>query len=750
MKKLLVFCLSFILLGVMNVYAETTYNIKYNGNGNTSGEMAIQEGLLYSKRYTLSSNKFAKTGYSFSGWNKKADGSGKSYANKGVVSKLTTKDGGTVNLYAQWTLKEYTIKYELNGGVNNTSNPTTYTVETPTTILKEATRGGYRFLGWYKDSGLTSKVTRIINGSTGNRTYYAKWEAIEYNISYNGNGATKGEMANQTGLKYNKSYTLSSNKYGRTGYSFDGWNRKADGSGKSYANKEVVSKLTTKDNGTVTLYAKWKPKTYTITYELNGGVNDESNPTSYTPETPTIVLKSATKEGYVLAGWYKDSALTSKVTRIFKGTAGNRTLYAKWEPLKYTIEYNGNNNTGGNTPSQTDLLYDQEYQLSGNKYTRTGYKFNGWNTKANGKGTKYSSKSTISNLTNENNGVVTLYAMWKPINYNITYELDTILYDDSTEGYNHSSNPTTYNINSEIELKNPVRKKYEFDGWYTTTNDGINLENKITKVSRGTTGNITLYAKWKIKKLVENEDFVIDNTTPGRIEIRFNYCNNHDSYYAPDYYYLSRRPSIKRVSSVSGDEPNIELIDGRCAYVDTNVVPGRKYSYILTINGDNFSSSEPTTIEVVATSTDLARDELAIAKAKIYLNIYADNRYETVERLGYLGFSNEEAWEAVNNSNFNINNQAIKRLKTDLLHSDIYYAKSNELAYLERTFDKDVAENIINSYDYDWNEHAVIRAKQLIKNSYYSRETLINKLMGYGFTQDEAEYGANNCGATWY
>lgn len=69
---------------------------------------------------------------------------------------------------------------------------------------------------------------------------------------------------------------------------------------------------------------------YTITYILNGGTNNSANPTGYTPETDTIVLRDPVRDGYKFEGWYQDAAFRVKVTEIIKGSKGNLTLYAKW------------------------------------------------------------------------------------------------------------------------------------------------------------------------------------------------------------------------------------------------------------------------------------------------------------------------------------------------------------------------------------------------------------------------------------
>ena len=89
----------------------------------------------------------------------------------------------------------------------------------------------------------------------------------------------------------------------------------------------------------ITLYAKWNIITYSINYELDGGDNHFSNPSSYTIETNTIILSAPTKEGYTFEGWYSDSNFTNYVSEITIGSIGNVTLYAKWNINSYNINY---------------------------------------------------------------------------------------------------------------------------------------------------------------------------------------------------------------------------------------------------------------------------------------------------------------------------------------------------------------------------------------------------------------------------
>lgn len=306
------------------------YHIVFSRNGG-SGSMGEMIDLQYDREYSLPANTYKKTEYVFTGWNTKADGSGTSFSDGAAIQNLTAVPNGKITLYAQWAVKEYTITYRLGGGKNNKSNPASYKKSSATITLKNPTRTGYKFIGWYTDSKCTKKVTGIKNGSTGNKTFYAKWEAKKYTICFKENGSTSGKMSSLTSRKYGKSYQLTANKFKRTGYTFVGWNTKKDGSGTAFKNKAKVKNLTTKSGGKVVLYAQWKKTKYTITYKLKGGKNAAKNPDYYYYTTKTITLKKPTRKGHQFVGWYSDSKYKKKVTKIKKGSTGNITLYAKWK-----------------------------------------------------------------------------------------------------------------------------------------------------------------------------------------------------------------------------------------------------------------------------------------------------------------------------------------------------------------------------------------------------------------------------------
>ncbi len=286
-----------------------------------------------------------------------------------ISIKVNAIDKNIINIEK----KQYTISYVLNGGTNSSKNPSTYS-NTSSVTLKNPTRKGYNFDGWYSDSKFKNKVTSIKNGSTGNKTLYAKWTPIKYSIIYTRNGGTSGSTIDQLNLKYDKTYTLRSNGYKRTGYTFVGWNTKKDGKGKSYTDKEKVKNLKKTDKSSITLYAQWKKKSYKIKYELNGGTNSTKNPSTYTV-TSSITFNNPTKKGYTFGGWYSDAKFKTKVTSIKKGTTGNKTLYAKWTKTKYTITYNLN---GGKNSTSNKTSYTITDKVTLYDATKKGYLFDGW------------------------------------------------------------------------------------------------------------------------------------------------------------------------------------------------------------------------------------------------------------------------------------------------------------------------------------------------------------------------------------
>ena len=226
------------------------YTITYylNGGSNPSGTVST---YTIEKAVTLPTP--TKSGYTFAGWFTSSNFSG---------SKVTTiAKGSTGNrtFYAKWNATSYTITYKLDGGTNPSNAPTSYTAQSADITLPNPTKTGYAFAGWYTSSSFTgSKVTKITSGSSGNKTFYAKWTAITYNVVFNSNDGTNRTASQK--FTYGTAQKLDANSFEPTTGKgeFIEWTTKANGTGTKYKDQESVTNLATTLGETVNLYAQWK------------------------------------------------------------------------------------------------------------------------------------------------------------------------------------------------------------------------------------------------------------------------------------------------------------------------------------------------------------------------------------------------------------------------------------------------------------------------------------------------------------
>lgn len=268
------------------------YTVVYKGNGSTSGSTASQKGV-YDESLKLKSNGFKRTGYTFTGWNTKSDGSGTAYQPGKSVKNLTDKNDGKVNLYAQWKPNTLKIRYHANEGQAK-SGYTLYNQivqEGGTELVKEIkyttktinlhnvatllTRPGYSIDGakaWSVGSIGGEKVSqengsvpqvfkKMMEEKSGQTvTLYPNWKANSYLIHFDGNGATEGSMEDIK-VSFDQEVILPENQFKRVtdqGESvFLGWNRNQEVHEAEFLNQGAVKNLAEEDGAVVTLYAIW-------------------------------------------------------------------------------------------------------------------------------------------------------------------------------------------------------------------------------------------------------------------------------------------------------------------------------------------------------------------------------------------------------------------------------------------------------------------------------------------------------------
>lgn len=326
----------------------------------------------------------------------------------GQAKLIATVAEGTNSKKYEFTItvtdNRFVVNYHLDGGTNHADNPVAFNSDDNTITLKDATKAGYEFEGWYSDAAFTTEVTEIKKGTLKNVDLYAKFTAIRYNISYSLDGGVNA-TANPEYYTINDNITLADAT--KANYVFEGWYNNA-----AFENK--VTSLGQTVTGDINLYAKFTPVKYTITYELNGGTNDTENPAEYNIESSDIILASPTKDGYTFGGWYTDAAFTTSITKIETGSTGAKTVYAKWNATEYTITYELNGATNDAANPET---YTIEDEITLKPATAANKKFIGW--KLSG------TETMVTTLPLAELGNITLVAVFEEVvTYTITYDLD--------------------------------------------------------------------------------------------------------------------------------------------------------------------------------------------------------------------------------------------------------------------------------------------------------------------------------------
>lgn len=304
-----------------------SYTLSFNGNGGEGSmkPISMQEG----SSSVLKPSQFIKAGYTFTNWNTDVNGNGVT-----IQDEASYKMGSNnVTLYAQWKLNPSSIiTFNANGGEGNMPNQEV-TQGLKTNINPNLfSKTNFFFKEWNTDingNGLSySDCESLIIGTT-NIILYAQWSNNPtYIISFNGNGATSGTMANQT-LQENTSALLNANEFARVEYVFNGWNTDINGNGASYADRSSF----TIGSSDIELFAQWiHTPGKTITFNPNGGSGVMDTQKIVTGETAALIPNTFTKPGYIFAGWGPSNGISGRYKDKANYTMGYRdvTLNANW------------------------------------------------------------------------------------------------------------------------------------------------------------------------------------------------------------------------------------------------------------------------------------------------------------------------------------------------------------------------------------------------------------------------------------
>lgn len=485
------------------------YTITYNGNGGTANAQSLS---VYYDSVISSFTSAYREGYTFTGWNTNADGSGQTF-----TAPYTYVIDDDTTLYAQYAANEYNVTFDKQGGTGGSDGVNAiYNSPMPSgTSITAPTKNGYTFLGYYRyTDGLGTQyyyadmTSANIWNLSEDTTLFAYWSANQYTVTLdqqNGSGGT-----NSVNATYNAAMPSGTNVTAptKTGYTFQGYYRYANGVGTQYYNSDMTSHNIWDIAGDTIIYAKWTPNVYTVVLQKEGGSggSDSVNAT-YLASMPSATVP--TRTGYTFQGYflqqngfgtkYYNSDMTSaNIWNIAEG----RTLYAYWQGNSYNLTFDKQGGSGGSSnavatygsPMPSNLVAPTK-----NRYVFTGY----YDSVSDGTMYYDSNMTSVRNWDKTTNA--TLYAHWRGVYYNITYSNLTFLNQTAVvllDNYIGNYAPTYYEYGVGLDLtrvsafyqsSSPYSPHLRFLGWYTS----MNFSTQKTSISQSSTGNVTIYAKWK-------------------------------------------------------------------------------------------------------------------------------------------------------------------------------------------------------------------------------------------------------------
>lgn len=376
--------------------------------------------------------------------------------------------------YAPLTLtltadKLYTVTMDTAGG--DPIRPIQYTVESEAFQLPTPVRTGYIFLGWTGE-GITEpqKTIEIPQGSTGDRTYTANWQVIEYTIITlleGGNAGTSEEYF------YTVEQTVTLPTPTRTGYTFLGW------TGEGITTPQPNVTIPKGSTGDKTYIENWILTGYTITMDLNGGSGQEK--VIYTITDEDFELPTPTRNGYEFVGWTGEGITTPQTSvKIPKGSTGNKAYTANWKVIRYTITLVTN---GGAVIASIRYTVEDSVTLP-IPPDRPGYEFSGWVLDGSGQ-----FPSTPMIIPAGSTGDRLYKAEWRVATYTITYV-----------SHGKAYNWVQYTINNQVYFGTPEEDPsyylpgYTFVGWKI---DGVEGTPRSYMLPKGSYGNRTATMLWE-------------------------------------------------------------------------------------------------------------------------------------------------------------------------------------------------------------------------------------------------------------
>ena len=476
---------NYVLKGDVTLYAlysRNQYSITFNSDGGTEVNPRT---YYYDDNVTLPGvSDMSKAGHTFDAW--KDD-------NNNIYASFNMPDAN-LELTAHWITHSNDLTLYPNNGQAYTSKKVSYG-----TLVKDeiasVSRDYYELDGWYFDNGtFVNELSDDYTMPDGAVSLYAKWNPYTLTATYNPNGGVEEEISHKY-LFNDANRTILANSFTKAGYTFKGWNTKADGSGEEYLPGDSIDNdLFKKDSeaATLALFAEWEVNKVTVSYNPNDAEGEMAPHTyNYSDEDKTLDPNLFTKTGYHFTGW-KDSdgnTYTKVDESLFTSTNETLELDAQWEANTVTVYYDANGGAGS-MPSHTYSYNGNNNVLDPNLFTKTGYHFTNWKDALNN---SYPANYVLENdlFLEEASSTLNLKAEWAKNEINVTFNSNYGASSSTVEKYYYDEEDQILPTNTFL------RQGYSFEGWY------LNPEctgDKVTKLSATdfatSSKNISLYAKW--------------------------------------------------------------------------------------------------------------------------------------------------------------------------------------------------------------------------------------------------------------
>lgn len=471
------------------------YSLSYNANGG-NGSMEGYADIRYDTMIALPGCEFSRTGYSFVGWSVVKSGgtawpAGTSCDGHDFGVDAQNHDygkdakGTPVTLYAQWEPNQYTVTFDVNctdGSCVPSSKKVTYDstygeLPTPTRPAKEGRSpdDSWRFDGWYdsEDHKVTSSTkVSILKDST----LKARWTEV-FEVKYV-DGSLFGSDLLKTEYVANGGTTTPPSNPDHPGYSFTGWTGWNAFTG---VGQDRVYTASYSANGyTVIFHSNLVPDEM-HSQNFVYGTSQQLNPNTFVNAGHTFLGWAETAGSRTVKWKDKDS-----VTDL--ATGGTVDLYAVWDANAYWIVFEGNDGIGAMDP--IDMRYGVATNLPPNTFIYDGLDFKSWRDELNK--TNYLDRATVSNLTTEAGGTVTLKAVWFE-GYFVEF------YGGKGASGEMPRQQFACGVDTALPTNAFTKKGYTFTHW-TNTQGQVFADGAVVKDLAPMGGTAALYAVWAPNK----------------------------------------------------------------------------------------------------------------------------------------------------------------------------------------------------------------------------------------------------------